>query len=262
MGGFQKPTGRLLARRCGLRRGGAAVPDRAAVPGAGVDPGPGRPPRRRASRRVRRPAASSTSSSPSWPSPGREDWERVEGEINRIWSRSGSPAMDLLLQRGNEALGAGGLSDGDRAFLRADRHAPDFAEGWNARATTYYLMGEYLAVDRRRRARAGARTRGISARWPASPSCSSRWASRSWRCEALEAVQELNPNRPNINEAVTRLGADDGGRRALRARAAPGELKRMAFDDAPPPASRRSSGRPTPARPTTRSSGCSRTAAG
>jgi hypothetical protein len=38
--------------------------------------------------------------------PGREDWERVEGEITRIWSRSGSPAMDLLLRRGNEALEA------------------------------------------------------------------------------------------------------------------------------------------------------------
>ena len=43
--------------------------------------------------------------------PGREDWERIESDITRIWSRSGSPAMDLLLSRGNAAMEAEDLPD-------------------------------------------------------------------------------------------------------------------------------------------------------
>ena len=75
--------------------------------------------------------------------PGREDWERIEGEITRIWSRSGSDAMDLLLRRGNEALEAEDYGAALEHFTALTDHAPDFAEGWNARATTFYLMGEY-----------------------------------------------------------------------------------------------------------------------
>ena len=75
--------------------------------------------------------------------PGREDWEKIEGEITRIWSQSGSPAMDLLLSRGNEALQAEDYPTAIEHFSALIDHAPDFAEGWNARATTYYLMGEY-----------------------------------------------------------------------------------------------------------------------
>ena len=75
--------------------------------------------------------------------PDRKDWEQVEGEINRIWSRSGSPAMDLLLQRGNKALEEQDYPTALEHFGALIDHAPDFAEGWNERATTYYLMGEY-----------------------------------------------------------------------------------------------------------------------
>ena len=38
--------------------------------------------------------------------PDREDWQQIESQIQRLWSRSGSEAMDLLLRRGNEAIEA------------------------------------------------------------------------------------------------------------------------------------------------------------
>jgi tetratricopeptide (TPR) repeat protein len=136
--------------------------------------------------------------------PGREDWERIEGEITQIWSRSGSPAMDLLLRRGNEALEAEDYATALEHFTALTDHAPDFAEGWNARATTFYLMGEYsLSIADVERVLAlnprhfGALA-GLGFIFEA-------MGETELALEALQAVQALNPNRPNIHEAVKRL---------------------------------------------------------
>ncbi|PZX16037.1 tetratricopeptide repeat protein [Palleronia aestuarii] len=76
------------------------------------------------------------------------DADRIVEKIVAEWSKSGSPAMDMLLQRGRDALEAG---DTDRAiehFGALVDHAPDFAEGYNARATAFFADGEYgLAID-------------------------------------------------------------------------------------------------------------------
>ena len=79
--------------------------------------------------------------------PGREDWSRVESEITRILSRSGSPAMDMLLRRGSDAIEAEDHRAAIEHLTALTDHAPDFAEGWNARATAFYVSGEYaLAI--------------------------------------------------------------------------------------------------------------------
>lgn len=67
---------------------------------------------------------------------------RIEREIWNEWSKSGSPAMDLLLQRGRDAMGAGDTAAAIEHFTALTDHAPDFAEGWNARATAYFQAGE------------------------------------------------------------------------------------------------------------------------
>ena len=141
--------------------------------------------------------------------PGRGDWQRIEGEITRIWSRSGSAAMDLLLRRGNEALEAADYPVAIEHFTALTDHAPDFAEGWNARATTFYLMGEFalsmadvervLALNPRH---FGALS-GLAFMFEA-------MGETEMALEALEAVQAINPNRPNINQAVTRLRQQTG----------------------------------------------------
>lgn len=68
---------------------------------------------------------------------------RLEQEIWNEWSKSGSPAMDLLLQRGRDAMAAGDPQAAIEHFTALTDHAPDFAEGWNARATAYFTVGEY-----------------------------------------------------------------------------------------------------------------------
>jgi tetratricopeptide (TPR) repeat protein len=136
--------------------------------------------------------------------PGREDWERVEGEITKIWAQSGSASMDLLLVRGNAALEAQDYPAAVEHFSALVDHAPDFAEGWNGRATTFYLMGEYalsmtdvehvLALEPRH---FGALS-GLAFMLEA-------MGETELALRALREVQALNPNRPNINDAVVRL---------------------------------------------------------
>lgn len=60
-----------------------------------------------------------------------------------LWSRSGDPAIDALMAKGSEEMQADRLQEAIRTFSEVIRRKPDFAEGWNKRATAYYLASEY-----------------------------------------------------------------------------------------------------------------------
>ena len=61
--------------------------------------------------------------------------------IWQIWGRSGDPAIDKLFARGIEQMQASELTDALTTFSAIVRRKPDFAEGWNKRATIYFLLG-------------------------------------------------------------------------------------------------------------------------
>ncbi len=75
--------------------------------------------------------------------PDLENWQVVEKAIWREWSESGSPSMDLLLQRGRRAMSEGDHEKAIDHLTALTDHAPDFAEGWNARATAYFAADLY-----------------------------------------------------------------------------------------------------------------------
>ena len=60
-----------------------------------------------------------------------------------IWSHSGDAGIDERLARGVEEMQAGDHVAAIATFSEVIRLKPDFAEGWNKRATVYYLAGEY-----------------------------------------------------------------------------------------------------------------------
>ena len=68
---------------------------------------------------------------------------RLERELQLEWSKSGSAAMDFLLKRGRDALEVSDTHAAIEHFTALTDHAPEFAEGWNKRATVYYLIGDY-----------------------------------------------------------------------------------------------------------------------
>ncbi len=68
---------------------------------------------------------------------------RIEAEIWIEWSKSGSPALDLLLQRGRDAMAFGDMVQAIEHFTAIIDQDPGFAEAWNARATAFYQAGEF-----------------------------------------------------------------------------------------------------------------------
>ncbi len=68
--------------------------------------------------------------------------ERVAGRIRQEWSRSGSATVDLMMGWAQEAMQAS-RNDVALDFLdQVTMLAPDYAEGWNRRATLHYAMND------------------------------------------------------------------------------------------------------------------------
>lgn len=75
--------------------------------------------------------------------PQGEGWRIAESDILREWSKSGSSAMDLLLQRGEEALDRGDTAAAIGHLTALIDHAPDFPAGYQARAAAYVAAGQF-----------------------------------------------------------------------------------------------------------------------
>jgi tetratricopeptide (TPR) repeat protein len=69
----------------------------------------------------------------------------VEDAIWTIWLESGDRQTDQDMERGMTAMARGDYGDAVSAFDDVVQEKPDFAEGWNKRATVYYLLGEFDA---------------------------------------------------------------------------------------------------------------------
>lgn len=136
--------------------------------------------------------------------PGREDWRRVESEILRIWAQSGSESMDLLLKRGQDAMEAEDYPTAIEHLSALTELAPGFAEGWNARATAFFLMDEYalsvadiertLALEPRHFGALSGLGQILEA-----------LGEDALALEALRAAYAISPNRPGLDEAVQQL---------------------------------------------------------
>jgi tetratricopeptide (TPR) repeat protein len=67
----------------------------------------------------------------------------AEAAIWEIWGRSGDAEIDALYARGLELMNFGAAGEAIKTFSLIISKKPDFAEGWNKRATLYYSVGEY-----------------------------------------------------------------------------------------------------------------------
>ena len=69
--------------------------------------------------------------------------ETAEQALWRVWHHSGKPEVDARLHDGLMAMQRRAFEEAVAIFTEVIEMAPDFAEGYNKRATTYYLMQEY-----------------------------------------------------------------------------------------------------------------------
>ncbi len=129
---------------------------------------------------------------------------RVEREIWNIWSKSGSPSADLLLQRGRNALSAGETAKAIEHLTALVDHAPDFTEGWNARATAYFHAGLFgpsvadIAEVLRREPRHFAAMAGFGAILEGT-------GKPERALELYRAALAIHPHLTEVSEAIARL---------------------------------------------------------
>jgi tetratricopeptide (TPR) repeat protein len=71
------------------------------------------------------------------------DAAALQQQIWQIWIEFGDLAVSQLMRRGMTAMGRGDHENALEAFSKLVEQAPDFAEGWNKRATVLYLMGRF-----------------------------------------------------------------------------------------------------------------------
>lgn len=130
---------------------------------------------------------------------------QIEQRIYEIWSRSGSEAMDLLLERGRSALTEGDATLAVEHFTALIDHAPEFAEGYNGRATAFFQKGQYgLSLEDIRQ------TLSINPRHFGAISGLALILEELGQTEdalaAWREVERLNPNQQGLDDALLRLG--------------------------------------------------------
>lgn len=74
--------------------------------------------------------------------PDEDTRDDAQQALWQIWARSGDREVDRLYQIGIEQMSAGDLEQGIATFTRIIELKPEFAEGWNKRATLYFLAGD------------------------------------------------------------------------------------------------------------------------
>ncbi len=136
--------------------------------------------------------------------PDLETSEATEQRLLELWSRSGSATADLLLDRGRKAIEAEDLETAIDHLTALTDHAPDFAEGWQTRASAFFAMGEYgLAFADLERALVlnpshfGALTGlGVLLGEMGNPDLA---------LKALKMAQDLNPHAAGVADAIERV---------------------------------------------------------
>ena len=139
------------------------------------------------------------------------DWESVENEIWALWSRSGSPSMDLLMLRAGRAMESDDFELALRYLDDLVRLNPGFAEGWNKRATVYFLMGAFghSVADIERTLALEPRHFGALS---GLGMILERLGDKQGAMRAYRRGLEVHPNMPGASEGVERLAPDVDGR--------------------------------------------------
>ena len=69
--------------------------------------------------------------------------QAANASLWKIWMRSDDLEVDTLMEQGVLLMQAGNLSAAIKAFSEMIARNPDFAEGWNKRATAFYLAKRF-----------------------------------------------------------------------------------------------------------------------
>jgi len=139
-----------------------------------------------------------------------EDFQGIENEIFEHWEDSGSAAMNLLLERGWQALQSDDIPKAVEHFSALIDHAPDFAEAWNARATAYFLMDEFgmAMADIRQTLQLNPQQFGAMS---GLGMIYEILGDEDAAMRAYMAARSVHPHREDVNDAIERLRIEKSG---------------------------------------------------
>jgi len=133
-----------------------------------------------------------------------EEVKLVQSQIWQIWMSSGMTEIDAIMEEGNKLLAEGKYEEAIHIFTKITRRMPSYAEGWNKRATAYYLKGDFTAslLDIERTLSLENRHFGAF-----SGLASVYLAMGEYKAalKALEKVLEICPKQPRLQEQVREL---------------------------------------------------------
>jgi tetratricopeptide (TPR) repeat protein len=67
----------------------------------------------------------------------------AEAILWQSWCRAGNPETDRVFRAGVDAMQNGKFEEAENLFSRVIETMPEFAEGWNKRATVRYMRKEF-----------------------------------------------------------------------------------------------------------------------
>jgi tetratricopeptide (TPR) repeat protein len=134
----------------------------------------------------------------------------AENDIISLWLQSGSDTIDLLMTWTLQAMEAKDYSLALDFLDRITTIKPDYAEGWNKRATVYYLLDDYgkSLADIERALIIEPRHFG------ALSGLGTMMRDLGDDKRAIEAYRDalaLNPHLENVQDAIAEIEGEDNG---------------------------------------------------
>jgi tetratricopeptide (TPR) repeat protein len=130
----------------------------------------------------------------------------AERALWAVWSRSGDATIDHILEIGVAQMREGQIEASVETFSDIIRRRPDFAEGWNKRATAYYLLGDW----RRSAADCDEVLKRNPQHFGALSGYGMIWLQLDQPTRALARFEEalaVNPNLDSVQETIDALRA-------------------------------------------------------
>ena len=139
-----------------------------------------------------------------------EEASNITREIWQRWTANDDPAVSQLMQTGIRALNYSTYRKALQSFDRVIKMAPEFAEGWNKRASLYYHIREYQRSIDDIKETLQLEPRHFGA-WSGLGLVSVAQENYSGALTAFKKALSINPHMSNIRRYVQKL--DDWQRR-------------------------------------------------
>ena len=133
-----------------------------------------------------------------------EEASNITREIWQRWTANDDPNISRLMQIGIRGLSHSSYRRALQSFNQVTEMAPEFAEGWNRRATLYYHIKEYRRSidDIKQTLRLEPRHFGA---WSGLGLVSVAQDNYSGALAAFKKALSINPHLPNIRRYVQKL---------------------------------------------------------